>query len=306
MPQTDGDDGGVSDSFTAIPIATRSPTSLPFISCANLIVTNTRLNADDFEVQVKNNNSVPAYLINSNMDWDTTYAPTMFFNEASFGSRYYTTNQTTSPITMPAPSLKINGGGATQTWQADFNNPGARWRDGYYGVTLTFSFPNWGNCVVTGVETLYTPTPSNTPTVTPTRTPTHTPTPSGTAVNCTLVSHGILTRVGSTLQMSITNNTGTPLTASQVTVSWNHDDGHQTSGDKTLRLRSVNIDSSTWSGDYYAPSYTVTPYSPIIPTGPSIITFTFHQSYDNVDYTERVLILISNNGCQNYSIDSAN
>ncbi|MEW6404066.1 MAG: TadE/TadG family type IV pilus assembly protein [Chloroflexota bacterium] len=302
---TDGTDGSDGDIATSTPITFSTATATPMPSCANLVVTDTRFNGDDFEVQVTNNNSMPAYLINSQLDWDTTYAPTMFFNEATFGTRYYTTNHTTSPVGMPAASLRLDAGTALW-WEADFNNPGVRWQDGYYGVSLTFSFPSWGNCTVSGVETLYTPTPSNTPTVTATRTPTRTPTPSGTAVNCMLVSHGTLQRIGSTLQMSITNNTGTPLTASQVTVSWNHNDGHQTGGDKTLRLRTVSVGSSTWSGDAYYPSYTVTPYTPTIPIGPSTITFTFHQSYDNLDYTERVLILISNNGCQNYAIDSAN
>ena len=286
--------------------ATSFPTNTPLPSCNNLTVTDARFTGDDFEVQVRNNNGAPAYLINSRLDWDTTYAPDMYFNEAFFVERYYTTNHTTSPINMAAPSLKIDGGGSTQWWQADFNNTGANWKDGYYGVALTFSFPNWGDCTISGVKTLYTPTPSHTPTATATRTPTSTATPTGTAVNCTLVSHGILTRIGNTLQMSITNSTGAPLNASQITVSWNHNTGHQDDNDPTLRLQSVSLGSALWTGDVYAPSYTVTPYSPTIPTGTSTITFTFHQSYDNADYTERVLILLSNNGCQNYSIDSSN
>jgi len=104
--------------------------------------------------------------------------------------------------------------------------------------------------------------------------------------------------------MSITNNTGATLNPSQVTVTWNYEHGHQTTGDKTLRLQQVILNSAVWLGDVYAPSYTVTPFSSTIPPGTSTIRFAFHQSYDNLDGTERIVILLSDSGCTNYVIDS--
>jgi hypothetical protein len=108
--------------------------------------------------------------------------------------------------------------------------------------------------------------------------------------------------------MNITNGTGATLNASQITVYWNHDSGHKTGNDRTLRLQSVSLGSAFWSGDVHAPSYVLPDYFPEIPPGPSTIEFTFHQSYDlsEIDHTERVVILLSNNGCQSYSIDSSN
>jgi hypothetical protein len=120
-----------------------------------------------------------------------------------------------------------------------------------------------------------------------------------------LVAHGSLSEPGSTMQMSINNQTGAALNISQVTVYWNHDDGHSGGGnDKSLHLQKVSLGSDFWLGDIYAPSYTINPSSLTLPTGPSTIVFTFSQSYDKIDHTERIVILLSNNGCQNYSIDS--
>jgi len=282
--------------YTSIP--TFTPTSTPQPSCANIFIDRTRFNYDGFEARVRNNNLQSAYLIDSTLVWDLNYAPPMYLSYFSFNAvQYFNSKIYTSPLSATAPDIAMNGNSTQAMWIANFDN---QTFVGAYGVSLTFNFPGWGPCTVTSGILNSSPTPSFTPTVT------HTPTPTATAVNCTLVTHGILTRSGDTLQMSITNDTGATLTASQITLSWNHNDGHHTGNDKTLRLRQVSLGSAVWTGNVYAPSYTITPYSPTIPTGTSTITFTFHQSYDDLDYTERVLILLANNGCANYSIDSSN
>jgi len=107
------------------------------------------------------------------------------------------------------------------------------------------------------------------------------------------------------MRMSINNSTGVMLQIDQINVTWNHNDGHQTGGDKTLRLRQASLGSAIWSGDIYASSYNLN-VSPYLPNGTSTIIFTFHQTYDNLDGTERIVITFLTNGCQSYVIDSMN
>jgi hypothetical protein len=154
---------------TPTPTLTFTPSVTPVPSCSNISITGVRFTADDFEVRVRNRNSAPAYLINSTLEWNTKFAPTMYFNQATFGTTYYTTDHTTSPVNMPAPSLLLDGNGAARWWEADFNNATFT---GRYGATLTFSFPNWGECTLSVSQNWVTPTPSRTPRPTQPRTST--------------------------------------------------------------------------------------------------------------------------------------
>ena len=90
---------------------------------------------------------------------------------------------------------------------------------------------------------------------------------------------------------------------------WNHDKGHQSGGDKTLRLTRITLAGVTiWMGNASGPSITLA-YVPsagiTLPVGSSTIVFTFHQSYDNEDGTERITMQFTNNGCQSYTLDSS-
>jgi hypothetical protein len=150
-----------------------------------------------------------------------------------------------------------------------------------------------------------TPTRTSTPSLTPTRTATvvtNTATPL-TNCNATNITHGPLTLAGGTLSMTITNSTGAVLTMQDVTLIWNNDKGHISGADKTLRLRQASLGSNFWSGNVYASLFTITT-SQTIPTGTSTIIFTFHQSYDNLDGTERITINLATNGCSGFVIDS--
>ncbi|MBC7875546.1 MAG: hypothetical protein H7Y59_00130 [Anaerolineales bacterium] len=174
---------------TRTPTQTRTPTITPVPSCSNISINRTRFNGDNFEARVINNNVASAFLTNASLVWDRTYVPPMFFNYANFnGNQYYDTNTTTSPVNAPAsPSIELVGNGALATWLADFDSEVFV---GSYTVTLTFNFPGWGNCVLTGNVNNFTATPTltRTPTNTPTRTltptitftPSRTPTPSRT------------------------------------------------------------------------------------------------------------------------------
>ena len=180
----------------------------------------------------------------------------------------------------------------------------------------------------------YTPTPTNTPSPTPTKTPTQTPSPTPVFTNtpsptptrtltptitftptitrtpttspsptlsltptmCPL--HGPITASGNSMIMTINNTTGSAITIQNIFVAWNHDKGHQTGADKTIQLKSVTLGNQLWSGTSNGPSITITPSgSTTIPLGSSTLIFTFHQSYDNLDTTERILINLSAPGC---------
>lgn len=139
--------------------------------------------------------------------------------------------------------------------------------------------------------------------------PTYTSTVTLTPISCsglTGVSHGPLTISGNIMEMDITNNSGYTLSTAQIYLEWNHDRGHRTGNDKTLRLRQVSLASQTWDGDIQAPSAYIPAFYPFIPPGESTIRFLFNQRYDLKDGTERIMINISTPGCTNYPVDSRN
>jgi hypothetical protein len=106
--------------------------------------------------------------------------------------------------------------------------------------------------------------------------------------------------------MTITNPNAYSINIQDVFVVWNHDKGHQVGTDKTLHLTSASLGSQFWSGTSSGPSTTLAPSSTtVIPPGTSTIIFTFHQSYDTPDGSERVLINLSSPGCTLFPIDSA-
>ncbi|NJC95791.1 MAG: hypothetical protein C3F07_17630 [Anaerolineales bacterium] len=116
---------------------------------------------------------------------------------------------------------------------------------------------------------------------------------------------GKFTKSGSTMSITLTNNLAANLQVQDVFIQWNHDKGHQTGSDKTLRLQSARIGSMTfWTGNNIGASLTIVPSPAAIITasGTSTITFTFHQSYDNWDNTEYISITLANPGCEQVTI----
>ncbi len=166
-----------------------------------------------------------------------------------------------------------------------------------------------------------TSTPSKTPTQT--STPTNTPSPTGTAPNtptstatisqtpisggpaCTQIFHGPVTVSGSSMTMEINNQTGTPLSVQDVTITWNHDTGK--SGGGPLAIQKSYLNSYIyWTGNNIpGPSLTYIPSPAMtIPTGASTIGAGFQYSYANMDGTERIQINFSTPGCETYTFDS--
>jgi hypothetical protein len=105
------------------------------------------------------------------------------------------------------------------------------------------------------------------------------------------------------MMLTINNPYAYPLSIGDVFVVWNHDKGHQTGNDKTLDLLSASVLGSPtpfWTGNNPGPSTTLDPAAPITiaPNGATTIVFTFHQSYDNIDGSEEILINLSTPGCE--------
>jgi hypothetical protein len=111
------------------------------------------------------------------------------------------------------------------------------------------------------------------------------------------------------MTLTITNPNAWPISMQDIFLVWDHDRGHQTGNDKTLRLQSASIGGTPfWTGDSSGPSTTLTPTAPLtIPPGGSItIVFTFHQSYDRSDGSEEILINLSTPGCESFPIHEKN
>ena len=151
-----------------------------------------------------------------------------------------------------------------------------------------------------GITDTPSPIPTGTRTPTAANTPTHTlpPTISPTTVTNCNMTYGTIQVSGNTMTLTITSPVPSPVQIQNIFVVWNNDKGHQTGGDKTLKLESVSLGSQIWSGSNNGPSVTINP-SPVayIPAGTSTLTFTFHQSYDNQDGSEEILINLAAPGC---------
>lgn len=162
---------------TFTPTNTRTPTNTPAPSCSLIYIDRTRANGDKFEAQVRNDNFVTGYLVSATLTWTPSPLVGRYFDYAQFGSVYYdpATQIVNSPMNAPVPNLPIAGSGTRTTWIADFSNSNFA---GLYTVTLTFTFPGWGDCTLVGQDAYYTSTPTTTQT--PSRTPTITQTPSRT------------------------------------------------------------------------------------------------------------------------------
>lgn len=90
-----------------------------------------------------------------------------------------------------------------------------------------------------------------------------------------------------------------------ITVTWNDDKGHQAGSDKTLRLQRITVGAVTiWTGDSGNRSTFTLPTTATLPPGNTTISFFFHQSYDNRDGTERVLINLLTPGCENSPVNA--
>lgn len=150
-----------------------------------------------------------------------------------------------------------------------------------------------------------TATLSPTATIPPTITLTPTIIPTGVS-GCNAITHGTISKSGNTMTLSITSPVASPVQIQNIFVVWNHDKGHQTGSDKTLMLTSVILGSQSSSSSPLpstGPSVTITPSSPMyLPNGTSTLAFTFHQSYDNFDGTEEILINLSSPGCTGFPI----
>jgi hypothetical protein len=225
----------------------------------------------------------------------------------------------TGGSTTPTGTVDIDGGGSARCTinlaggaggcTINFNNLGAKTITAIYNGDASHqsSADTEPHDVLEGTATpSLTPLPTLSPTSTPMPTATVSPTPIPTAVSsCAGITHGPITYAGNQMSMTITNPFGFPLVMKDVTVTWNDDKGHKTGSDKRLRLRFASVNGATiWSGDITNQStYSITA-TPTFNPGINTITFTFHQSYDNAEITDRILINWLTPGCESNPVNS--
>lgn len=177
----------------------------------------------------------------------------------------------TTPVTL------VNGTGSCTVV---FNSAGSK------TLTATYS-GDAGHASSTGTLTIVVTTPSVT--------------------NCNTVTLQVLRHDNGALVATINNPTLQFLQVSKVTVTWNHDKGHRTGNDKTLRLVSASLAGAVfWTGNEAGDTYTITPLLPVfIPPGTPTIVFNFHQSFDGKerwDNTEAITINLSSPGCEDVTL----
>jgi hypothetical protein len=105
--------------------------------------------------------------------------------------------------------------------------------------------------------------------------------------------------VNGNMTIDIANPFGVLLQISSIKVTWNHDLGHKTTNDKSLKLDKVNLGSQIWDGYEFGPDATIIPTSPAVIAANSIATleFVFHQELKVWDDTESVELFFMNDGC---------
>ncbi len=159
---------------TSTPPPTNTPTVTPVPTCDQLTLVRFRIDDDDVEMDVRNNNPNTIYFVQSYINW--TDRANMYLDRLRFeGNTYYGGRDFTPPNTR-SPSSPIGlAAGARGDWEAQFRLvPDRRPNlDGIFSVTLTFARTSTepGSCTISGSGTRVAPPP------TATRTPTPSPTP---------------------------------------------------------------------------------------------------------------------------------
>ena len=114
----------------------------------------------------------------------------------------------------------------------------------------------------------------------------------------------LLKMTNGNMTIDITNPFGSLLQISTIKVTWNHDKGHKTGGDKTLKLDKINLGSQVWDDIEFGPDATIIPTAPayINANSSGTLEFVFHQIFDRWDDTESVELFFTNAGCESVSI----
>jgi hypothetical protein len=164
------------------------PLATPVPDCSLLYPNGVRVNGDNFELRVRNDNFASARLTNSSLWWPTNWSPNMYFDYFLFrGNRYYDTNSYNSPVSASVPTTvpPLIGNGAQEWWEADFQNfPVAISQQGCFAGELTFEL-NGLSCKIYEdlcVVPTARPTVNRTPTASSNSTPTATRTPTRTLI----------------------------------------------------------------------------------------------------------------------------
>ena len=161
------------------PTPTFTPSPTPTPSCSNIIFVRDRINGDDFEIRVRNDNVAPAYLTSAYLEWTKVQGGMEVDKFRWDFNTYWGGNDSSSPTGPISSREKLNGGGTSIWWEVDFSGaPSPLW--GTYSADLIFEFEGIGlTCAISGFVD-QAPLPTNTPRPTRTPGPTNTPGPSPT------------------------------------------------------------------------------------------------------------------------------
>ncbi len=104
---------------TPVPRTIATPTPSCDLIYSNLV----RINGDDFEIRVRNDNRASAYLTYSTLTWPSHWSASMFVDYFTFqGNRYFDINTYSSPVSSAAPNIELPGNMTQRLWEVDFGN----------------------------------------------------------------------------------------------------------------------------------------------------------------------------------------
>ncbi len=204
---------------TPTPTLTSTPTATPTPNCSNIYSHWTRTIYDNYEVGVQNDNLDEATLTGSVFDFTSPYSPPMYFNLNWMGWTYYNPPDVdiySGSVNWTGTGPEIPGNSASR-WVADFDN-GPQPPAGSFSAQLTFTYANWGDCVVNSSLDVATPTA----TAIPTNTATPTTAPTATEVvpiDCDLISASA-SRSGDDIRLNVTNNNPVAIVLLNSSFNW--------------------------------------------------------------------------------------
>lgn len=125
--------------------------------------------------------------------------------------------------------------------------------------------------------------------------------------NSSTVTHTSITYLSSTtMQMTISNNTGKQLNLNQVRVWWNYAYGHYTNGGhprEPISVSQVKLGLGILPGGSATSPLTISASGNLLPMGDSVLLVTFNTSYDNHEY-DAFTMTFQNGECSGFTLSA--
>ncbi len=192
--------------YQGTPTPTPIPTGTPVPSCDNVSASNLRRSGDNIQMDITNNNVASGYLTSSSLSW-APYEPSIsddqYLDWIEFGGNPIYNGDDYGPTTNVNSNEELPGG-ATYTWDADFDNPDAIY--GSWALNLSINFADGLSCPLSG---MLGPRPTPIP-----------PTP--VPVGCDNISAGTPYISGDDIRMSFTNDNNIDVQLTSTNFTWNN------------------------------------------------------------------------------------